>query len=104
MSLESVAWRQYGPPPTRRARRPTWGDRLARAAAFLILVGIFSFSVFAITLVIPFGPFLAIGILVVAAVFLGFRVRELRRRLDEVERRLDSVPPPPAPVADEPPA
>lgn len=92
MSLESAEWRDRGPPPPPSKRRPTVGDRLARFAAVLILVAVFTFSVFALSLV-RLGLEIVIASVVVGLVFLLFRLRELSRRVEELQLAVESQPP-----------
>jgi Flp pilus assembly protein TadB len=90
VSLESAEWHQRGPPRVRPNRPPTVGDRIARAVAFLLLIVIFAFSAFALSLV-QFGINIVVAALVVAGVFLFFRVRDLSRRLEEQRQELEAM-------------
>jgi 1,4-dihydroxy-2-naphthoate octaprenyltransferase len=92
MSLEMEAWKWRGIRREREtpARRPTLGDRVARAVAVLLLLLIFVFSVWSLSLV-PFGVELLFGVYTLLLVRLLFRVRELDAALEETRREVEDL-------------
>lgn len=89
MTLEAEAFKQQGirPPPPRQSG---W-DTLARVLAALILVALLSaFLWIPFQFVWPLGPAVAMALLTLLVANLASRLYRLRKRVEELERRVQT--------------
>ncbi|MBI2078555.1 MAG: hypothetical protein HYT80_09355 [Euryarchaeota archaeon] len=100
MTLEDESLKERGVDP-RSLRRPAGVAGLARAIAFLILLaGLSAIYWIPFQFLGPIGAAVVVAALTLLGASLASRLHRLRQRLDELESRAATAPPPPA----EPPA
>lgn len=101
MTLEQEWFKQEGAPSMPARERPIRpGDVVARGAAYLILLGIFAFSFWALSLVSPYMGLVVTALLFLLVVRLWSSVRELRAAVAELRNEVAALrrptPPPEA--------